>query len=381
MGEDNGNQNKIAVVCECGQRFSIPMPKAEFSNNVGNYPLAVGSRLGYAPLEEREENIPVTVCIACIAENGIVLGASDRMLTAGDIQFEPGDVKIRRLTNSITIQTAADSDLHDEIYQSVVVDVRDRIDLFPDEWWSVKEIAEMYAKYYSDVHSKRAERALLAPLRLTIEDFLDRQQTMDSELVARLTSEIINYDAGAVQAIVAGIDQTGPHLWLVKNDKVRCLDRVGFVAIGAGEWHAKSQFMFAEYGRFTSVTTAMRLIYSAKKRAEVAPGVGEATDMFYIGPGLGSFTWFQNDVMQKLDEVYKKLRAEEDLAALTANMEVDKYAEELAKAAAEAAALKEQEATTTIDGGESSSDQKRVRDGVETVEPETAETREETEPS
>lgn len=34
MSEENGNQNKIAVVCECGQSFSTPIPKAEFSNNV-----------------------------------------------------------------------------------------------------------------------------------------------------------------------------------------------------------------------------------------------------------------------------------------------------------------------------------------------------------
>jgi hypothetical protein len=303
------------------------------------------------------------------------------MLTSGDIQFEPSDIKIRRLTNSIAIQTAADSDLHDEIYQGVSAEVQARIEYDPDDWWAVKDVAELYARHYNEVKSKRAERALLAPLRMTMEEFLDRQQDMNSELVARLTSEIINFDAGTVQAIIAGIDVTGPHLWLVHNESVRCLDRVGFVAIGAGEWHSKSQFMFAEYSRFTSITTAMRLIYSAKKRAEVAPGVGEATDMFYIGPHLGSFTWFHPEVQGKLDEIYRKLKIEELVAAETANMEVEQYAEELAEAAAKAAALKEQEATTTDASGGAPSDQKRLRDGVEAVEPEAASTNEESESS
>jgi hypothetical protein len=301
--------------------------------------------------------------VAAIAENSIILGASDRMLTAGDIQFEPGDIKIRRLTTSIAILTAGDSDLHAEILQSVFSEVR-AIDL--DDSWEIKEIAEMYAKYYGEVRSKRAERAYLSPLRLTMDEFLDRQQSMDSDTVARLTTEIINFDAGCAQAIVAGIDSTGPHLWVVDNESVSCHDRVGFAAIGAGEWHAKSQFMFAGYGRFISVPRAMRITYGAKKRAEVAPGVGNATDMFYIGPDLGSFTWFRSNITNKLEEIYQRLRTQEEEAAETANMEMHEYAEELekhAQAAAEAAALAEQEASSANDLGGSPSDQKQLQAG------------------
>jgi hypothetical protein len=48
------------------------------------------------------------------------------------------------------------------------------------------------------------------------------------------------------------------------------------------------------------------LTYAAKKRAEVAPGVGEVTDMFVIGPLLGFSTDVGTDVLEKVDAVYRK---------------------------------------------------------------------------
>lgn len=56
----------------------------------------------------------MTVCVAAISQSStgtglMITGASDRMLTAGDIEFEPEQSKIQPLTNSIALMLAGDS--------------------------------------------------------------------------------------------------------------------------------------------------------------------------------------------------------------------------------------------------------------------------------
>ncbi len=119
---------------------------------------------------------------------------------------------------------------------------------------------------------------------------MSRQQEMAPELVRQLATELINFVPPRVATIFAGIDAFGAHIYSAQNGDVTCQDGVGFAAIGAGYWHADSQFMFAGHTRTRPMPETLLLSYSAKKRAEVAPGVGEGTDMFFIGPALGSYT-------------------------------------------------------------------------------------------
>jgi hypothetical protein len=44
----------------------------------------------------------------------------------------------------------------------------------------------------------------------------------------------------------------------------------------------------------------------SKKRAEVAPGVGKATDMVSVGPGLGSLIKIHEHVIHKLEDEYRR---------------------------------------------------------------------------
>ena len=65
----------------------------------------------------------MTVCIAAIAGK-TVIGASDRLVTAGDVQFEPSRPKIRALTNSVVVMTAGDAWLQAEVLDGVTADVQ-----------------------------------------------------------------------------------------------------------------------------------------------------------------------------------------------------------------------------------------------------------------
>jgi hypothetical protein len=229
----------------------------------------------------------MTVCIAARAGN-IVVGVSDRMLTSGDIQFEPSaGTKTYFLTNSMFVMTAGDAALQAEIILMVLQEITDRIAKDPNNWWKVSEAADLYVKYYNVIRNKRAENAVLSPLNLNGQSFLANQGTMSSNLVERLARELINFELPNASAIFAGLDPAGCHLYTVHNNEANCVDNVGFAAIGIGDRHASSQLMFARHAWNAPFPETLMLTYYAKKKAEVAPGVGVGTDMVMVGPVLG----------------------------------------------------------------------------------------------
>ena len=57
----------------------------------------------------------MTVCVAAICERGMVVSVSDRMITAGDIEFEAPQRKVWHLTTSVCVMSAGDTTLQAEI--------------------------------------------------------------------------------------------------------------------------------------------------------------------------------------------------------------------------------------------------------------------------
>lgn len=77
----------------------------------------------------------MTVCIGLIAEapdgRPVLIGITDRMITAGDIEYEPPRGKIYPYSNSVVNLTAGDSATHDDLGYAVLTDVRERIQAKP----------------------------------------------------------------------------------------------------------------------------------------------------------------------------------------------------------------------------------------------------------
>jgi hypothetical protein len=81
-------------------------------------------------------------------------------------------------------------------------------------------------------------------------------------------------------------------------------DDIGFVSIGNGGVHASAQFMLASYTHVVAYYRALYQTFAAKKRAEVAPGVGDFTDMFLIN--RNGVTQVPPAVIDVLNEIYAK---------------------------------------------------------------------------
>jgi hypothetical protein len=66
------------------------------------------------PVKQRRKT-RVTVCIASIYNNNSLLGASDKMLTNYDVEFEPSDRAAKKtfpVTKNIVVMTAGGSSIH-----------------------------------------------------------------------------------------------------------------------------------------------------------------------------------------------------------------------------------------------------------------------------
>src|SRR5204863_6355462 len=220
--------------------------------------------LGNSLLSERKHKrkAPLTVCIAAICDGGIIIGASDRMITSGDIEFEPSGMplappaKIFQLTSSIAIMTAGDSGLQSEIIQNLIPIVNERIRAEPNQWLPVKAVVDGYVNCYTKLKLQCARNAILAPLGLDENRFVSQQQGMSPVFVERITREMLNFDMPGVETIVTGIDtapSTNPraHIYTIRNNDVTCCDDIGFAAVGIGARHAESQFMLAGHTRFS----------------------------------------------------------------------------------------------------------------------------------
>jgi hypothetical protein len=261
----------------------------------------------------------------------MIVGASDRMLTAGDIEFEPPKPKIAQLNSFVVALTAGDSAAHAAITSET------QQALLQNSIFDVGRVAKIYANRFAAYRRGEAESAILAPLGLTTEEFLRRQHGMAPDLVSRLTSDLQRYRGlEDTSAIIAGLDVRGAHLYVVSDPGFAvCNDGIGFAAIGIGQNHAESQFMFAKYTPSEKFEKALFLTYYAKKRAEVAPGVGNFTDMFYIGFSPPQFSLFHEKIVNDLDDIYVETRNQEVGIGSSAHARVEEYIKTLAAKAKE----------------------------------------------
>jgi hypothetical protein len=280
---------------------------------------------------------PVTVCIAARSFSSVFL-VSDRMITAGDIQFEPPVEKIIFLTSSIAVMASGDSAFHTEVMKDVMKEVTDRVKSDPNSWVLVKDAVDLYIKYSNIAKLKRSEAAILAPLGLDCRSFIDNQKIMDKGLVESISRDMINFEIPDVTVIIAGLDmfmgQTNTHIYSINNNYISCDDIIGFRAIGSGARHAESHFMLARHAWNAHTHAALLLAYRAKKDSEVAPGVGAETDMFMIGPAVGQSSRMRPEIIEKLDREYRRMKRRHTNLQNDANEELKRYVDNLPAVAA-----------------------------------------------
>lgn len=223
----------------------------------------------------------MTICIAtaCYTGNGnrAILTASDRMITGGDIQYEPRQMKMCRLTPSSVLLVAGPYQINSEAINKTTRDI------VANPVGTLEEIAEIYGSNLRKIRMRRAEQTYLAPWGLNLQSFLDRQGQLTPDFSSALIRELDSFPVQDCEAILAGFDSTGIQLCHIDSlGRVSFHNDIGFLAIGSGATHAKSLFMQLGYTNNWIYSHSLLATYAAKKKAEIAPGVGAETDMHFI---------------------------------------------------------------------------------------------------
>jgi hypothetical protein len=198
--------------------------------------------------------------------------ASDRMITAADVQYEPQQQKIAYFGKSLVL-VAGDIGIHSQAIRETEREIRGR-QLPPHD------IAVIYGRAIQATNRRQAENEILAPLGLNTDMFFSQQKDFSSGFVDTITSQLQNRRPIDAEALVVGSDGENAQIYSIDAyGNETCLDGVGFGSIGIGAWHAKSRLMQVGHVSNRFFAPALASIYAAKKNAEIAPGVGSATDM------------------------------------------------------------------------------------------------------
>jgi hypothetical protein len=211
------------------------------------------------------------------------------MFTSGDIEFEAWQTKIYPFGPAKAFAMVSGDQSH---HQAIATETHRMVT--ERGITEVKEVASLYAHNFATLRRKRAERLHLAPLGLDSESFIARQREINPRLILHLESrlqaahlgvETIIVGAGSDERLhiysVGGFEQTADGLEQEVCHET-CHDGAGFYAIGSGARQFETQLMLARYSHFFPYHSALHLVYSAKKKAEVSPGVGRETDMFLL---------------------------------------------------------------------------------------------------
>jgi hypothetical protein len=280
----------------------------------------------------------MTVCIA-VRTQGMILIVSDRMITSADMEYEPEHTKILRLTNSVSMVFSGDASFYAEVVQDVIIEVDRRVAAAPDIWLTVREVANIWSRAFTEARMRHAEVTVLAPYGLNRKSFVEKLGTLDAALTDRLGQDMLKHSVPSVEVIIAGVDlrhgKSSPTIWQGFDEEVMCADTLAFVAIGNGARHAESQFMLASYGFMMPNGEALLLAYTAKRNAEVAPGVGKETDIIAIGPEMGQTSELPAALAARLEEEYKRVVEAEENARKKGREAVNLFIGEIAKKNAE----------------------------------------------
>jgi 20S proteasome alpha/beta subunit len=224
----------------------------------------------------------MTICIGALAENRkkLVL-VSDRMITANipmPYQFEKEDVqKIYDITDNVKVLTAGNALFAYEVIQAAVT-IIEKQKLDGKDAHSVEEVAEILRQVYQQFRLRIVIQRILEPRGLDLPTYYSQQKNLNPGIIQEIEQALVNANID-VELVVAGVnDGKSCHLYTVTHPgTVACHDPIGYACVGSGAPHAMYSLIGSEYTKDKTVDSVEKLVLEAKKKSEVAPGVGRDT--------------------------------------------------------------------------------------------------------
>jgi 20S proteasome alpha/beta subunit len=247
----------------------------------------------------------MTVCIGAICkrgdgEAGVV--AADRMMTYGspmNLETEPPLKKIVPLTDRCVLLFSG------FVFDGEEIAGRVRRQIHGTNL-TIHEISEQVTTSYVDLKRKRVEETILQPfLGIGFPEFRAlAAQSPASQVLNQVIAMIGQHNLG-LELLIAGSDDSGCHLDIVDHPGMMSkVGQTGFATIGSGGLHAAVWLSLSKHTRLASFGETVYNLYEAKKAAEVAPGVGQETDIGVIVGG--KFSFLNGPIFDLLEKAHKE---------------------------------------------------------------------------
>ncbi|HEY8475803.1 MAG TPA: hypothetical protein VIN09_02920 [Chloroflexota bacterium] len=246
----------------------------------------------------------MTVCIGALCaspdgrESGAAVVAADRMVTLGRItEFEHDVPKITTVADRVVALTSGDALRGAELARALVASL-------PSGDRALETVARVAVERYVELRRRQVEVEVFTPRGITMADFYGGlQQRFVPPLAGSIDQQVTSFNYGA-DLLIAGVDEHGAHLYHVHHPgDLSDFARIGFHAIGTGALHALHAMIGFGHTPRRPLREAVFSVYAAKRQAEVAPGVGEDTDMAVILDTGVKF--LAQSVLDRLDDLYR----------------------------------------------------------------------------
>lgn len=244
----------------------------------------------------------MTVCVAALCQNGgeaHAVVASDRMVTLGGfIEFEHAVPKMTQTSSHAIAMVAGDALVGTRLARDVAAALAGSNP-------PLVQIAQHLAAAYEQTRKVSLQQNVLTPRGLSLGEFYNRHTSLNPNIVAMIDQHLVQHNLG-VELLLAGVDQDGAHIFTVMNPGPPEVlhDTIGYAATGSGAIHALQALIGFRHSAAADYHATVFRAYAAKRRAEVAPGVGHDTDMAVISQaGVHVLT---DDELQQLSVIYNE---------------------------------------------------------------------------
>lgn len=247
----------------------------------------------------------MTQIIGAICDNSKrALAISDRMITTSDLSlsFEHETPKIDELATNCIALTAGSALIHAPIFTNVCAKLREKTKP------KISEVVDELVNEFQNLRTKNIQNEIFSEVALTIGQFYQNQKQFHDAIIMRLTDKMEKYSLD-LYILVVGVDSEGAHIYRIHDPGTSMpFDALGFCCIGTGQRHADVTFAYRRYTPSLPLRKALFVAYEAKKRAEMAGGVGKSTDITIVDGK--KCKCLPQDVVEELEKIYNLMESE-----------------------------------------------------------------------
>jgi len=248
----------------------------------------------------------MTICIGVLCDNRRkAIALSDRMLTSFDqtLAFEHDEPKIVKLFDNCIAVTSGAATLHQPIFQAVCSEMRETKP-------RISDIAEKIKIRYQESRQRFMNDFIFSRRGLTLERFYEDQTSLDESTILELNSEMDEFDL-QLDIVVLGVDEgSRAHIYSINNPGFTIPhDPLGFCSIGTGIRHADPVFAYRRFTPSFPLKRAIYVAYEAKKRAELAGGVGPTTDIAIVSDNKTETRFLPQKTIDQLDSIHQEMES------------------------------------------------------------------------